>query len=163
MRTYRPPAESAALRDDHALRAVVRYDHLGGNRERLVFDADDAALRQTSHAGEEQLGVPADKSRSSRHRRLESLRGPVVHRQHVVLRCLDQPEPLQLREHLGSLGYEVASLAVVGAVIEFPDVVVERRQLPADHDPTVVTGAVRSAAGHSGPDRPMNLSVRVPD
>ena len=37
---------------------------LGGDRERLVLDADDAVLRQPAHAGEEQLGVPSDQRRS---------------------------------------------------------------------------------------------------
>ena len=60
----------------------------------------------------------------------------VVDGQHVVLGGLDQPQPLQLGEHLGLLGRQVAGLAVVGAaVVELPDVVVERRQHAADHDP----------------------------
>ena len=60
---------------------------------------------------------------------LEPLGAAVVDRQHVVLGGLDEPEPLQLGEHLGLLGGEVVGLAVVAvAVVELPDVVVERRQ-----------------------------------
>ena len=67
---------------------------------------------------------------------VEPLGGAVVDRQHVVLGGLDEPEPLQLGQHLGLLGREVVGLAVVAAaVVELPDVVVERRQLAADHDP----------------------------
>ena len=108
-----PPAEAAALGDDHAVDAAVRYVDLGGDRERLVLDADHAVLRQASHAGEEQLRVTPDQGRSASHLRHEALGGAVIHRQHVVLGGLDQPEPLQLGEHLRMLGHEVASLAVV--------------------------------------------------
>ena len=63
---------------------------------------------------------------------LQPLGGAVVHGQHVVLGGLDQPEPLQLGQPLGLLGRKVVGLAVVaGAVVELPQVVVERRQGPA--------------------------------
>jgi hypothetical protein len=54
-RVETPAAESAALGDDHAFGAAGRYLNLGGDRERLVLDADHAVLRGASHAREEQL------------------------------------------------------------------------------------------------------------
>ena len=75
------------------------------------------------------LGRPGDVG-------VEAFAGAVVDREHVVLGGLDEPEPLQLGQHLRMLGSQVAGLAVVAvAVVQLPDVVVERRQSAADHDP----------------------------
>ena len=88
------------------------------------------------------------------HLRRRAFEAAVVHRQHVVLGGLDQPKSLQLCQHLGVLGDQVAGLAVVAAaVVELPDVVVERRYLAADHDPR---GAV---LGDRAPTAVVNAAV----
>ena len=131
-----PTAEAAALRDDHAVRAAVGHLELGRDGERLVLDAHDARLGESAHSGEEQLAVPADQGRPPGDVGIEPFRGAVVDRQHVVLHGLDQPEPLQFMQPIGLLGREVPRLAVVDvAVVELPDVVVERRHDAADHHP----------------------------
>ena len=101
-----------------------------------------------------------DQGRSPRHRRFEALGRAVVHRQHVVLGGLDQPEPLQFGQHLGMVGDQVTGLAVVAAaVVELPDVVVERRQRAADHDPRC------AVLGHRAPapviDAPVGEHLEV--
>ena len=53
--------------------------------------------------------VAVNQGRSPGELGVEALAGAVVHRQHVVLGGLDQPQPLQLGEHLRMLGDEVVA------------------------------------------------------
>ena len=132
-----PAAEAAALGDDHTLGAAVGDVHLGGDRERLVLDADHAVLRQSSHAGEEQLRVAADQGRSARPSSGSSRSAPrsSIGSTLYLVASISQSR-CSLASMLGMLGGEVVGLAVVGAaVVELPDVVVERREVAADHHP----------------------------
>src|SRR4029077_17678841 len=47
-----PPADICPLGDDHPVGTFVRHLDFGGNGVRLVLDAEDAILRQASHAAE---------------------------------------------------------------------------------------------------------------
>ena len=92
-----PAAERAALGDDHAVRRRPR-----ARRSRAVTECDlfliddDGVLGQPAHAAEEQLRVAADELRPAGEVGVEALEAAVVERQDVVLRGLDQEEPLQL-------------------------------------------------------------------
>ena len=86
-----------------------------------MFPSPGDTVLQARRCLEEQLRVATDEGRPPGHGRLEPLRGAVVQRQHVVLDGLNQPQPLQLCQHLGVVGGEVVGLAVVArAVVELP-------------------------------------------
>ncbi|MNW55505.1 hypothetical protein D3C74_331650 [compost metagenome] len=131
-----PAAEPPALRDDHTVRTGGRDLDLRGHGERLVLDVHDTVLREPPHPGEQQLAVPVDEGRAPGGLGVQPVRGPVVEREHVVLDRLDEPQALEGVQPFGLLGGQVVRLAVVGAaVVELPDVVVERDGRPADHVP----------------------------
>ena len=92
--------------------------------------------RQPAHAPEEELRVAADQLRAAGEIGVEALEAPVVERQDVVPRRLDQEQPLELGELLGLLGGEVVGLGPVVGPVELPDVVVDRRA--ARSPPTAV-------------------------
>ena len=74
---------------------------------------------------------PGDQLRPAGDCRVQPLEAAVVDGQHVVLHRLDQPQPLQGGEPLRILRGQVVGLRPVGAaVVELPDVFVERGQLP---------------------------------
>ena len=149
-----PAAEPAALRDDHALGALGRHFEIGGDRERLVLDVDDAVLGQTAHAGEQQLRVALDQLGPAGQIGVDALDLPVVERQHVVLDRFDQPQPLQLVQLLRHLLRQVVGLRpVLAAVVELPHVVVERRHLLAAHHPR------RAVLGHRAPALVVDAAV----
>ena len=75
----------------------------------------------------------------------------VVEREDVVLRRLDQEQPLQLRELLGLLLREVVRLRPVVRAVELPDVLVERR--PLGRYPR------RAVAGDRGPALVVDAAV----
>ena len=132
----RPAPEAPALGDDRAVGRAIGHDDLRGDGERLVLDAEDAGLRQATHAAEQHLRVAADELGPAGDVGVEPLGGPVVEREHVVLRRLHQPEPLELVEPVGHLLREVVGLRpVLRPVVELPDVVVERRHVRAAHHP----------------------------
>ena len=146
LRVEAPAAESAALRDDHALGALGGHLEIGGDGERLVLDADDAVLGQASHARKQQLPVALDQRRPAGQLGNEALDLPVVERQHVELDRFDQPQPLQLVQLLGHLLRQVVGLRpVLAAVVQLPHVVVEGRHLRAAHLPR------RAVLGHRAP------------
>ena len=119
---------------------------------RLVLDAQDAVLRQVSHAAEEDLGLSFDQHRAAGEVGVDSLEQPVVDRQHVVACRLDEPEALQLAELLRHLLGEVLRLApVLVGVVELPDVIVERRGL-------FLRPGVR-VPGHRGPALVIDAAV----
>ena len=125
-----PAADVRALGDDDALGSLLRHHDLGRDGVRLVLDAQDAVLRQASHAAEQNLGLSFDQHRAAGQVRVDSLEQPVVDRQHVVARRFDEPEALQLVELLRHLLGEVLRLApVLSGVVELPDVIVQRRWL----------------------------------
>ena len=129
-----PAADVRALRDDHALGALLRYHDVGGDGVRFVLDVEHAVLGQTAHAADEHLRITFDQHRPSGGVGVDLLQHPVVDGQHLVARRLDQPEPLQLHQLLRVLLGQVPGLApVLGRVVELPDVVVERG--PRGHDP----------------------------
>ena len=70
----------------------------------------------------------------------EALDPAIVERQRPVADRLDQEQPLQLAQLLGILGGDVVGLGPVVRCVELPDVVVDRRQLGADHPRDAVTG-----------------------
>ena len=78
------------------------HHDLGGHRVRLVLDVDDRAFGQPAHAAEQQLRVALDQLRPAGDVRVGALGKAIVQGQHVVLGRLDQPEPLQLVQLLGS-------------------------------------------------------------
>ena len=149
-----PAADVRALGDDHALGALLRHHDLGGDGVRLVLEVQHAVLRQASHAAEEQLGLALDQHRPAGGVRVHLLDHPVVERQHLVARRLDQPEALQLVELLRHLLGQILRLApVLGRVVEFPDVVVERDSLLADQHPG------RAVLRHRGPALVVDAAV----
>ena len=98
-----------------------------GDGVRLVLDVEDAVLRQTPHAAEEELGVSPDEHRPAGGVRVELLQHPVVDGQHLVAHRLDEPEPLQFDELLRHLLRQVLRLApILGGVVELPDIIVKR-------------------------------------
>ena len=104
--------------------------------------------------GEENLRVALDQRRSAGELRHEALDPPVVERQHVVLDRFDQPQPLQLVQLLGHVLHQVLRLRpVLVAVVQLPDVVVERRHLPAAHLPRC------GVLGHSAPPLVVDAAV----
>ena len=121
----REAAERAALGDDHAFGAAVGHDDLGRDGMRLVLEVDDRVLRQPPHAAEEHLRVAAHELRPPGEVGVEPLDAAVVEREDVVLRRLDQEEPLQLAELVGLVGGEVVRLRPVVRAVQLPDVVVE--------------------------------------
>ena len=132
----RPAAEPAALGDDHTLDTPLGNLDLCDDGERLVLDAHHAVLGETPHSGEEQLGAAADQGGAARQVGVEPLARTVVERQYAVLRGLDQPQSLQLRQLLGVRRRQVPGLAeVAGAVVELPGVVVERPHVRVDDHP----------------------------
>ena len=108
-----PAADVRALGDDDALGALLRHHDLGGDRVRLVLEVQDAVLRQAPHAAEQQLGLALDQDRPAGGVRIDLLHHPVVERQHLVARRLDQPQPLQLVQLLRVLLGQVVRLAPV--------------------------------------------------
>ena len=122
-----PAADVPALSDDHTLGAVLRNNDPGGDGVRFVLEVEDAVLRKTAHTREEELGLAPDEHRPPREIRVEPLGTPIIDREHVVARRLDQPEALQLVQLLRHLLRQVVRLApVLGGVVELPDIVVER-------------------------------------
>ncbi|WP_157417491.1 hypothetical protein [Nocardioides sp. Iso805N] len=111
-----------------------------------VLDVEHRLLGQPDHPPVDALRVPLDERRSPGDLRVGALGEPVVEWEDVVLRSLDQPEPLEFVKALRLLGGQVTSLGPVRtAAVELPDVVVERRQLNG-------AGLPGSAVlGHRGP------------
>ena len=70
--------------------------------------------------------LPLDELRPAGEVGVEALDAPVVERQHVVLRRLDQEQALQLGELLRLLRREIVRLRPVVGRVQLPDVVVER-------------------------------------
>ena len=149
-----PAADVRALGDDHALGALLRHHDLGGDGVRLVLDVEDAVLRQAAHAAEQQLGLALDQDRPAGRVRVHLLHHPVIQRQHLVARRLDQPEALQLVELLRILLGQVLGLApVLGGVVELPDIVVEGRGLRIQRSPG------RPVLRHRGPALVVDAAV----
>ena len=149
-----PAADVRALGDDHALGALFRHLDLGGDGVRLVLDAQDAVLRQAPHAAEEDLGLALDQYRPAGGVGIHLLHHPVVDRQHLVARRLDQPQPLQIVELFRHLLGEILRLApVLGRVVELPDIVVEGRGFRRSRSPG------RPVLGHRGPALVVDAAV----
>ena len=84
---------------------------------------------QSPHAAEQDLAVAADELRPAGQVGVEALDPPVVERQDVILDGLDQEEPLQLGKLLWVLFGDVSRLRPVIGSVQFPDVLIEGREL----------------------------------
>ena len=93
-----PAAEGAALGDDHPFGAAVGHDDLRRHGVRLVLHHHHRVLRQPPHPAEQHLAGAADELRAPGEVRVEALDAAVVEWQDVVLRRLDQEQPLQLAQ-----------------------------------------------------------------
>ena len=92
-----PAAHAAAEVEDHAVGATTGDLYLRGQRPGTIAPVDDVLLDQPAHARVQNLLV-SDERRLAADLRQHPLERAIVQRQHVVLRRLDQEEPLQLRE-----------------------------------------------------------------
>ena len=135
-RVETPAADVAPLRDDDSFGARLGHLDHSSHGVGLVLDVDDRVLRQASHAAKQDLRVSLDQHRPPGHIRVDAFGDPVIERQHVVARRLDQPQALQLVEFFRHLFRQVICLAPVFiGVVELPVVVVEGHGLFAHQDP----------------------------
>jgi hypothetical protein len=116
LEVQRPAADAAALGDDHPLRAALGHLDLRRHGVRLVLDADDRVLRQASHTAVQPLAVPLHEHRPPCDLGDDPLRHPVVEREDVVLRRLDQEQALEVVEPLRLARREILELRPVGLV-----------------------------------------------
>ena len=96
---------------------------------RLVLQHEDRILGQPAHAPEQDLAIAVDELRPTGQVRVEALDAAIVERQHVVLRRLDEEQPLQVGQLLGLFRREVVRLRPVVRPVQLPDVAVDRRHL----------------------------------
>jgi hypothetical protein len=110
----------------------------------------ERAFAQPGHAAEQDLRVALDELRPACDVCVEALERAIVERDDVVLRSLDQKQPLELGELLRILLREVLRLRPIGiGVVELPDVVVEGalvRTDPRDAVPVTAVSLVVDAA-----------------
>ena len=94
--------------------------------------------------------LPADQRRTSGQVGVEPLDAPVVEREDLVLRPLEQELLLQVSQHLGVVGCEVVGLGPVVWCVELPDgrrrtagaaCRVPRSRVPGDRGPALVVDA----------------------
>ena len=105
---------------------LVGHHDLGGDGVRLVLELTTTEFSdRRPMPPKRSWRVAPDQLRPSREVGVEPLDPAVVEREDVVLRRLDQEEPLQLGELLRLLGREVVRLRPVVRGVELPDVVVE--------------------------------------
>ena len=110
---------------------------LGGDGVGPVLHADDAVLGQPAHAGEEQLRVPADQGRppgrstGSSRSEVRSSMGSTLY----FVASMSQSRCSLASRSGRSAARSWAWLKSMRAVVELPDVVVERGHHAADHDP----------------------------
>src|SRR5579864_7760613 len=76
-----PSGEAPALRDDHALRGLLRYLDFGGDGVRAIFDVEGRVFQHRGHAGiKRHRSPPPHQRRSARNCRHKTLDAPVVER-----------------------------------------------------------------------------------
>ncbi len=119
---------------------------LRGNRVALVLDVDEAVLVEPAHAVGENLRIPANQDRPSRHVGVEALGAAIVHGQYIVSRSFYDPKALQVVEFIRHLFREIVCLRPIFIrVVQLPHVIVKGGRRPGNDPRRTVTGDRRPA------------------